>query len=110
VGLFLDDRSVRERGPARSAAEALEAIGEGEFWLHIDLDVLSSADFPAADYLQPDGLSWSELDELAVAVLAAPGLAGVSVAIYNPDRDPGLVVARRVVDFVVRVAGELSPD
>lgn len=110
VALFLDDRSVTARGPERSAVEALEAIGEGEFWLHIDLDVLSPADFPAADYLQPGGLSWSDLQELAATVLAGPGPAGVSVAIYNPDRDPGWAVARRVVDFVVRLVEEFSPQ
>jgi arginase len=106
VGLVLHDRQVRERGPERAAVEAVEAIGQGEFWLHIDLDVLSSADFPAADYLQPGGLSWSELDELAAAALSAPGLAGVSVVIYNPDRDPGLTVAPKVVDFAVRIVEE----
>jgi arginase len=106
VALFLDDRQVRERGPERAAVAALEAIGEGEFWLHIDLDVLSSTDFPAADYLQSGGISWSELHELAAAVLAGPGLAGISVVIYNPDRDPTLAVAPRVVDFVVRIVEE----
>jgi arginase len=103
VGLFLDERQVRDRGPERAAGEALDAIGEGEFWLHIDLDVLSSADFPAADYLQRGGLRWAELDELSAAALAAPGLAGVSVVIYNPERDPDRAVAPAVVDFVVRL-------
>jgi arginase len=106
LGLFHDERQVRERGPERAASEALDAIGEGEFWLHIDLDVLTSADFPAADYLQPGGLSWSELQELATTVMAGEGLAGVSVVIYNPDRDPGLAVAPMVVDFVVRIVEE----
>jgi arginase len=108
VALFLDDRGITDRGPGRAAAEALQAVGEGEVWLHIDLDVLSSAEFPAADYLQPGGLSWSELEELAATVLAAPDLAGVSVAIYNPDRDPGRATARKVVDFVVRMVEESS--
>jgi arginase len=109
VGLFLDDRDVQDRGAAPAAAAALEAIGRGEFWLHIDLDVLGSEDFPAADYLQPGGLSWSELDGLVTAILAAPGLAGMSVAIYNPDRDPGLAVAPAVVGFVVRMVERCSP-
>jgi arginase len=106
VGLFLDDPSVSERGPECAAVEALEAIGDGEFWLHIDLDVLSSSDFPAADYLQPGGLSWAELEEVAATVLAFPALAGVSVVIYNPDRDPSRTVAAMVVDFVVRLVEE----
>jgi arginase len=106
VALFLDEGQVHERGSEPAAGEALEAIGQGEFWLHVDLDVLSSEDFRAADYLQPGGLSWSELDELATTVLAAPGLAGISVVIYNPDLDPTLAVAPNVVDFVVRLVEE----
>ena len=109
VAFFLDDRGITDRGPARAAAAALGAVGEGDFWLHIDLDALSSKEFPAADYLQPGGLSWLELEELALTVLAAPDLAGVSVAIYNPDRDPGHAVARKVVDFVARIVEESSP-
>jgi arginase len=109
VAFFLDARGITDRGPVRAAAEALTAVGEGEVWLHLDLDVLSSAEFPAADYPQPGGLSWSELEQLAATVLAAPDLAGVSVAIYNPDRDPGRAVARKVVDFVVRMVAESSP-
>jgi arginase len=111
VALFLDDRGVTERGPERAALAALDSIGEGEFWLHIDLDVLSSADFPAADYLQPGGLNWAELQQIAATVLASPQLAGVSVVIYNPDRDPSSTVAPMVVDFVVRMVEEsTSPN
>jgi arginase len=110
VAFFLDDRGIADRGPGRAAVEALEAVGEGEVWLHIDLDVLSSTEFPAADYLQPDGLDWSELYELAATVLASPDAAGLSIAIYNPDRDPGGALARKVVDFVVRlVKGASEP-
>jgi arginase len=110
VAFFLDDRGITDRGPVPAAVEALKAVGEGEVWLHIDLDVLSSTEFPAADYLQPDGLSWAELEELAATVLAAPNLAGVSIGIYNPDRDPGRAVARKVVDFVVRIVEKSSPE
>jgi arginase len=106
VAFFLDDRGLAERGPGRAAAEALQAVGEGEVWVHMDLDVLSSKAFPAADYLQPGGLSWAELEGLAATVLAASNLAGVSIGIYNPDRDPQRAAARKVVDFVVRIVEE----
>lgn len=107
VALFCDEDEVRQTGASRAAARALGALGagsEGRFWLHVDLDVLSSHDFSAADYLQPGGLTWDELDAIAGAALAAPNCAGASVVIYNPDRDPARTVASSVVEFVARLA------
>lgn len=70
------------------------------WWLHIDLDVLSTEALPAVDYLQPGGLSWSQLTTLTTTALATPGLTGIDVTIYNPDLDPGRVYARRIVDYL----------
>jgi hypothetical protein len=52
------------------------------FWLHVDLDVLRTNDFPAADYTQPGGLAWDELLEIARRALAAPDCLGCSIVIY----------------------------
>jgi hypothetical protein len=49
---------------------------------------LQSEDFPAADYLQPGGLTWADLGEIASEALADPRCLGVSLVIYNPDLDP----------------------
>ena len=62
--------------------------------MHLDVDVLDEEAFRATDYLMPGGLSLAELGELIRPLLAAPGLAGVSLACYNPQKDP--VVAARV--------------
>jgi arginase len=102
-----DSDEIAERGAASVAPQVALFFDDRQV---LDLDVLSSADFTAGDYLQPGGLSWSELHRLATTVLAAPGLAGVSVVIYNPDRDPALTVAPMVVDFVVRIVEECSPS
>jgi arginase len=102
VAVFLDDTAVRTRGPAASAREAIAAVGTGSipFWLHIDLDVLRTDDFPAADYLQPGGLSWQELSEIAREALAEARCVGCSVVIYNPDLDPERTSAARIVRFL----------
>jgi arginase len=102
VALLWDDETVRRIGPAASAREAtaMLAASSPAFWLHVDLDVLRTADFPAADYLQPGGLAWDELLELAARTLAAPGCFGVSVVIYNPELDPERTSAARIVRFV----------
>ena len=70
------------------------------WWLHIDLDVLSTEALPAVDYLQPGGLGWSQLTTLTTTALSTPGLAGIDVTIYNPDLDPGRVYAGRIIDYL----------
>jgi len=52
----------------------------------------------AVSYAQPEGLRWDELVELAGPLLAAPNLIGVSLADFDPDRDPTGDWAHRVVD------------
>jgi arginase len=102
VALFCDDQAVRAMGASASAAEAIAALGPGapSFWLHLDLDVLQTDDFPAADYLQPGGLSWAELSEIAAAALIDERCLGASVVIYNPDLDPDRTSAARIVRFL----------
>jgi arginase len=102
VALFRDDKALRANGPSASAHEAIAALGPGPppFWLHVDLDVLQTDDFPAADYLQPGGLSWAELSDVAAVALADERCVGASVVIYNPDLDPDRSSAERVVRFL----------
>jgi arginase len=102
VAMFRDDEAVRADGANASAGEAIAALSNSApaFWLHIDLDVLRTEDFPAADYTQPGGLAWDELLEIATPTLAAPACAGCSIVIYNPDLDPERTSAARIVRFV----------
>jgi arginase len=75
-------------------ATGAEAVGRGTAdaagpcWVHLDVDVLDEAAFPATDYLMPGGLQLAELGNLLRPLLASPSLAGVSVGCYNPDKDP----------------------
>jgi arginase len=102
VALFRDDQAVRASGASASAREAIAALGPGSpsFWLHLDLDVLQTDDFSAADYLQPGGLTWAELLEIAAPVLTEDRCLGCSVVIYNPDLDPDRSSAGRIVHFL----------
>ena len=76
------------------------------WWLHVDLDVLSTEALPAVDYLQPGGLSWSQLTTLTTTALTTSGLVGMDVTIYNPDLDPDRVYARRIIDYLSLLAPE----
>jgi arginase len=71
----------------RSIADGLTA-GGGRFWLHLDVDVLDEAAFPATDYLMDDGLTISQLRELIAPIAGSEGLVGLNVTCFNPEKDP----------------------
>jgi arginase len=70
----------------RSIADELTAAG-GRFWLHLDVDILDRDAFPATDYLMPDGLSMPELKAVFGPVASSPGLIGINVTCFNPEKD-----------------------
>jgi arginase len=72
--------------------------GAGPFWLHLDVDVLDQAVFPATDYLIPGGLEWVELGAVLPPLLSSPALIGASLACYNPEKDPGEECGRALVN------------
>jgi arginase len=84
--------------PAAIATDVVEALAEqAPFWAHLDVDVLDQAAFPATDYLMPGGLNWEELRAVLVQVLPSPRLIGLSLACYNPEKDPGASCGRALV-------------
>jgi arginase len=89
---------VRERGAAGVGRDVAGWLAERPAWLHVDLDVLDEAVLPAVSYPQPLGLDWDELVALVRPLVAAANLLGVSVADFNPDRDPDGTHAARVVE------------
>jgi arginase len=95
----IDADGVRARGGAGVGSELVERFRDpGRMWVHLDVDVLDEAVFPATDYLMPGGLEWPELTDLLGPLLTSPSLAGVSVGCYNPTKDPGGAGARGLVE------------
>ena len=94
---------LRHRGIEAAAAELAERLGaSGPFWLHLDVDVLDEAVFPATDYLQPNGLDWDELTALLAPLAASESLIGTSLACYNPDKDLDLDCGRRLIEALAQ--------
>ena len=105
-------------GTGRQAIEELSTHVD-RWWLHIDLDVLDPGEFRAfraqglpdvAD--EPGGLTWDQLTDLVSALFTGPGsCVGGSLAIYDPDQDPGGVEAAQIVAFIrnVLVRPTISP-
>jgi arginase len=101
--LLYGAEELRERDVAAAAAElAAHLDAAGPFWLHLDVDVLDEAVFPATDYLQPRGLDWEELAAVLAQLVASEQLIGASLGCYNPEKDPGLACGRRLVEALAR--------
>jgi arginase len=70
--------------------------------------VLSTDSLAAVDYPQPGGLSWPDLEDVVAEAVGVSRPVGMNVTIYNPDLDPGLATAPRIVAFVTTVARFLA--
>jgi arginase len=92
-----------------TASSAPEAVADhaasrltqwGPWWLHVDLDVLSTESLAAVDYPQPGGLGWDALTRLSRRALSRPDVMGLTVTIFNPDSDPDGSSAARIVRYL----------
>jgi arginase len=106
---LVDDAAVR----ADPGGVAVEAVGRvamppSGWWLHVDLDVLSTEALPAVDYRQDGGLSWSDLAALTHSAVSTPVCLGSTVTIYNPDLDPDGRYALDIVEFIGGLARGLE--
>jgi arginase len=97
---LVTDEQLRGRaaGPADDAVHRFRSAGL-PWWLHVDLDVLTTEALPAVDYPQPGGLDWADLHAITTAGLA-DGCLGISLTDYNPDLDPDRRHARGIVDYL----------
>jgi arginase len=107
---FVDGPTLAAAPIRRVASEHAERLRDATdgWWIHIDLDVLSTEALPAVDYPQPGGLAWSQLHELADTAIRAGGCLGASVAIYNPDLDPDRTAARKIAEFAAMLAAAVA--
>ncbi|MDQ3889401.1 MAG: arginase family protein [Actinomycetota bacterium] len=86
--------------PGEVGRQAAARLAGRPAWLHLDLDVLDAEALPAVTYPQPGGLAWEELAALVRPLVRAPNLIGISVADFNPDRDPDGSQANHVVELL----------
>jgi arginase len=96
---------IRRDGPGTTGPAALRHVQRTTrpAWLHVDLDILDRDVFPATDYLMPGGLDWEQLVELAAPIVRSADLVGWSLACYNPEKDPGGVDGRAILEAIERL-------
>ena len=103
----LSPGALRGRGLAAAGLAAAQQLTDraGRYWVHLDVDVLDERAFPATDYLMPGGLALDELRDLMRPLLGHPGLAGISLGCYNPDKDAGGASAGALVGLLGELLG-----
>ena len=96
---------VSKLGPAAAARLALERVhaAKNEFVLHFDVDIISSAEFPATNFAGEGGLNLNQVRDALRVFVSQANLAAIVVAGYNPELDPDAGMARRLVDLLVEV-------
>lgn len=92
-----DDDVMADLGKQTAARFTAEP---GRFWLHLDLDVLSSEAMPAVDYPMLGGFDWEQLRRLIRPLVSSSGFLGMDVTIYNPTLDPDGSCAAKIVNFL----------
>ncbi|MFB3388140.1 arginase family protein [Flavobacterium sp. LAR06] len=75
------------------------------FWLHIDVDVLDDAVMPCVDSRTPDGLSYSEFNELTSYLFQSEKLSGLEITILDPDLD---VNGHYTKEFVANISATFN--
>jgi arginase len=79
------------------------ATADIPYWLHLDLDVLDEAAFPATDYLMPGGIDMTQLADLLRPLGQEEALVGVSIGCYNPQKDPDGACGAALTEMLVDV-------
>jgi arginase len=96
---------ISRMGAGAAAEQALDrAHGQrNAFVLHVDLDVIASEDFGAANLSAPGGLSLGEVRQALAFWARQPNLGAIEISGYNPALDSDGSAAKRVIDLLVEI-------
>jgi arginase len=93
---------IRRKGAAESARAAIRQLhsGQNEFILHVDVDVISSSEFPAASFAAEGGLPFADVREALKVFVAEKNLAAIEISTYNPSLDPEGKNAAALIELI----------
>jgi arginase len=81
---------MQRSGLAAALAPALAELREQikEIYLHVDIDVLNSAQYPANEFPAAGGLSLEELTQAIQLIASQFSIRAAALTAYNPEFDP----------------------
>jgi agmatinase len=77
----------------------------GDIYITFDVDVMDPTLAPGTGTLEPDGLSFAEIDALLTGVTSKGHLVGLDVVEVNPYRDPSGRTAQTAVRLLIDTLG-----
>jgi arginase len=111
LGIMQQDRDAVVADPPAAGRAAVAHFAAGtatapSYWVHLDVDVLDEAAFPATDYLMPNGLDLDQLAQVLQPLAQHPAMIGFSLGCYNPSKDPDGRYGDALADLLVEVLGQ----
>ncbi len=99
----VDAADIQAKGGSAAAQNALAYVHADahEFVLHLDTDVIAADEFPAVNVPGNGGLPLVEVRAALSEFAKHKNLLGLTVAQYNPDKDPDGSGAKKLVDLIV---------
>jgi len=93
---------IPQKGATAAAQSALGQLHTDarEFVLHLDLDVIAQEEFVATSVPGSGGLSFAEVQASLIEFLKQKRLLGMTVAQYNPDKDPDGSAGKKLVELL----------
>jgi arginase len=94
---------VQRKSPAAAAKTALSHLHADarEYCVHLDTELISSAEFPAVNVPAEGGLPLADVRAALTEAARSNFLVGLTVTQYNPDKDPDGSSAKKLVDLLV---------
>ncbi len=90
----------------RGVEWALSQIPEsGNIYITLDVDVMDPALAPATGTLEPDGLNFTEIDELLKGVTSKGHLVGMDIVEVNPMRDSTTRTEQTAIRLLIDTLG-----
>ena len=89
-----------QQAPLDSAESALSWLEQkvDKFWLHLDIDVVDSAQFPLGNFPSYGGIGFDEVMSAVTYFLQSAKVAGMSLTEVNPNNDPSGDMVQKLVD------------
>ncbi|WP_419870661.1 arginase family protein [Chryseobacterium sp. CT-SW4] len=103
---YLDIDHLRRNGFSKTAKDFLKMVEDEKldgFFIHLDVDVLMDEIMPMVDSRMEDGLTYSDLKEILIPLIAHPQCVGIEITILDPDYDPEGIHTKNFIENITEI-------